>query len=252
MRWCPTCAARALGPSSSATWRALSTARKAAHLGLPGAVGELLDRLPVAIAERKSIRAWTPADRAAGPLDEAHALHVLAPVEGRAEPQARDEVRDGDLGGGLAAGARSGSAPPPSCAPRRSARRDRCGPRRRGHVLARACWELHDERGVRRAAARSPRPPAALRCVAVGGAPSGAATRSLREPPGSRRARASACSAKPRAPDRQRRDGLERVQVAHELGAVEPLSLWRMSFTASACTRAFPASSREASLGSSR
>ena len=78
--------------------RALDRPQGHPELPLPGAVGQLLHRLAVAVAAQE-VHAAVRRSRVAlqHPLDEAHRLEVLAPVEGRAEAEARDDVRDGDL-----------------------------------------------------------------------------------------------------------------------------------------------------------
>ena len=73
--------ARPLGLGGLA--RALHRAQRDAHLGLAGAVGELLDRLPVAVAGEE----LHPPVHAGGialqhPLDEAHRLDVLGSSRG--------------------------------------------------------------------------------------------------------------------------------------------------------------------------
>jgi hypothetical protein len=78
--------------------RALDGPEGHPELTLPGAVGQILHRLAVAVAAQK-VHAAVDGGRVTlqHPLDEAHRLEVLAPVEGRAEAEARDDVRDGDL-----------------------------------------------------------------------------------------------------------------------------------------------------------
>ncbi len=70
------------------------------ELGVPGAAGQLLDRLPVSIAgrevHRRDIRPGT--ERL---LDEADALEEVRPLEGREEPHARDDVADRHVPGDL-------------------------------------------------------------------------------------------------------------------------------------------------------
>ena len=169
--------------------RALHGAQGHPQLALPGAVGQVLDRLAVAVAAQE-VHAAVDAGRVAlqHPLDEAHRLEVLAPVEGRAEAQAGDDVGDRDLRGRLAAGARRGSPPPrPSAGPRGGRRRRRGPPRGAGRTRAPA-------------AAAAPRTP--------GGSPAGAAAaararrrrsgRRRRRPPGAPRGRRCVSSARRR------------------------------------------------------
>ena len=207
--------------------RALHRAQRDAHLGLAGALGELLDRLPVAVAGEE-LHAAVHAGRVAlqHPLDQAHALDELGPVEGGAEPQARDDVRDGDLGGGLAL-----VLAPDGLLGRGPARgevRVEAAPHRReaGPVLPRALEELHDQRRVQRARQRRGHALAGgvdERHVGVGVAPGGArGERLLREAPEVldegelQHARPG-----PQLAEGERGDRLEGVEVAHDLGAVE-------------------------------
>ena len=78
--------------------RALHRPEGHPELAVPGAVGQVLHGLAVAVAAQE---VHPPVDRGRVPLqhslDEAHRLEVLAPVEGRREAEARDDVRDGDL-----------------------------------------------------------------------------------------------------------------------------------------------------------
>ena len=78
--------------------RALDGAQGDAHLPLAGAVGQLLDRLAIAVAAQE-VHAAVDAGGIAleHPLDEADRLEVLAPVERRDEAQAGDDVGDRDL-----------------------------------------------------------------------------------------------------------------------------------------------------------
>ena len=101
--------------------RALDGPQRHAHLAFSGRLGQLLDRLAVAIAAQE-VHPPVDAGRVALQhlLDQAHRLDVLAPVERRAEAQAGDDVR----------------RPRPESPPAAGARRD-CVFRRRAADAAR-------------------------------------------------------------------------------------------------------------------
>ena len=78
--------------------RALDGSQRHPKLALPGAVGEVLHRLPVAVAAQEvhlAVGAGGVALQHA--LDQADRLEVLAPVERGQQPQARDHVCHRDL-----------------------------------------------------------------------------------------------------------------------------------------------------------
>ncbi len=112
---------------------------------------ERLDDLPVAIA-RQEIHATVDARGIAlqDVLDEARALEDLAPILGRAEPEAREHVRDRDLRGRLALGLLAdvvldrASESGEMLVEREAKERDRRA------VLAQALDQLHDEGDARR------------------------------------------------------------------------------------------------------
>ena len=87
----------------SALARALDRSQRDAHLRLARRLGELLHGLPIAVA---ALEVHPRVDRRRVPpqdlLDETDPLHVSAPVERRAEPEARDRVAGGGLVRGLA------------------------------------------------------------------------------------------------------------------------------------------------------
>jgi hypothetical protein len=207
---------------------ALHRAQGDAHLGLPGAVGELLDRLPVPVAGEE-LHAPVHAGGIAlqHPLDEAHRLDVAGPVERRAEPQAPDDVRHRHLIGGLALVLAAdgllrrlplgGEVLLESVADRREPR----------PVLAHALEELHDERGVEHARQRGRRSlPGGVDPGHVGvGRATGRARgeRVVREAPEVLDERElQHARPRPELTDGERGDRLEGVQPAHELGAIEP------------------------------
>ena len=81
----------------------LDRAQRHPQLRFSGGLGQLLDRLAVAVAAQE-VHARVGPGRVALQLalDQADRLEVLTPVEGCAQPEARDGVGDGDLGRGLA------------------------------------------------------------------------------------------------------------------------------------------------------
>ncbi len=83
--------------------RALHRAERDAHLGLPGGLGQLLHGLSIAVPAQE-LHPAVHAGRVAlqDPLDEAHRLHELGPVDLGAESQAGDGVRHRHLGRRLA------------------------------------------------------------------------------------------------------------------------------------------------------
>ena len=82
---------------------ALDGAQGDAELPFAGAVGQVLDRLAIAVPAQE-VHPPVDAGRIAleHPLDETRRLEVLAPVERRDEAQAGDDVGDRDLRGRLA------------------------------------------------------------------------------------------------------------------------------------------------------
>ena len=186
--------------------RALHRAQRHAHLGLAGGLGQLLHRVPVAVAAEEVHARVDPGGVALQhALDQAHRLDVLAPVERRAQPQAGDHVGHRHLGGGLALVLARGSPPPRSCAGRAGARpppartAESRVPYSRRPCSSCTTKAMGSDRRQRRQRARAlrrrcgpgrPRRPAARRARPASPRPGGA---------GSRSARASACSARPTA-----------------------------------------------------
>ena len=207
--------------------RALDRPQGYPDLTLPGAVGQVLHRLAVAVAAQE-VHVAVDAGRVAlqHTLDEAHRLEVLAPVEGRREAEARDDVRDGDLRRRLVL-VLAADRLLRGRQLREQMRVDRGAHRREARaILAHALQQLHDERRVdlRRERRRPPVPGGVdLRYVQVG-RPAGLARvdRLLRQAaqvldegeleharPG------------PQLADRERRDRLVAVEEAEELLPVE-------------------------------
>ncbi len=81
---------------------AFERSQRDADLGLAGRRRQFLDRLPLAVPAQEvhgAVHAGGIASQHL--LDEADGLEVVAPVQGRAQPQAREDVGDRHLGRGL-------------------------------------------------------------------------------------------------------------------------------------------------------
>ncbi len=206
---------------------ALDGPQRHPQLPLPGAVGQVFHRLPVAVAAQE-VHPAVDAGRVAlqHALHEAHRLEVLAPVERRAQTQARDDVRHGDLRRRLAL-----MLAADRLLRGRLLRDEVCvdggaNGREPRAVLADALQQLHHERGVdlRRERRRAPVPRGVdSRDVVVGGAAC------LARLDGFLRQAAQVLDERqleharpgPQLADRERCDRLVAVQEAEQLLAVE-------------------------------
>ncbi len=209
--------------------RALHRAQRHPHLRLPGGLGlrELLHGLPVSVAAQE-VHARVRARRVAlqHALDEAHRLEVLAPVEGRAQPEARDHVRHRDQARRLplvlaADRVLRSRLPGFEVLVHRGAHRGQPGP-----VLAEALEELHDIGGMqvpRQRRRRAVHVGIQPRHVRVGGPPRRAGLERLlgQAPQVLDEGELQHARPGPQLADGQRRHRLVAVHEAHELLPVQ-------------------------------